>query len=153
MKQSTAWALVGAQFGLLVGLVVLPAGELWNRGAVSAVIAGTAIVLGAMVGLAGGLRLGKTLTPLPIPKDDGELITSGVYGYVRHPLYTGVLLVTAGLVVWGASIAHVIGWFALWAVLMTKASAEEKMLHKRYREYQKYASMTGRLIPKRGRGE
>jgi len=155
VKQSTAWALVGSQFGLLAGLIVLPSGDLWSRGAVAGAISITAVALGIAIGVAGGLGLGATLTPLPIPKDDGELVTNGVYHFVRHPIYSGLLLATAGIVVWGASLGHLIGWVALWGVLMAKSVLEEKMLHERYPEYQNYASITGRLVPKfrrQGRG-
>ncbi len=155
MKQSTAWALVGSQFGLLAGLIVLPAGDLWSRGAVAGAISITAVALGIAIGVAGGLRLGATLTPLPIPKGDGELVTNGLYRFVRHPIYSGLLLATAGIVVWGASLAHLIGWVALWGVLMAKSVLEEKMLKERYPAYQEYASVTGRLVPKlswQGRG-
>lgn len=152
MKQSTAWALVGAQFGLLAGLIVLPGGDLWQRGFATGIFAGLLILVGITLGLAGGLRLGATLTPLPIPKDDGELITGGIYRFVRHPIYTGVLVATLGLVVWGASIAHVIGWVALWVVLMTKSTLEEKMLEERYPAYRDYVATTGRLLPRFRRG-
>jgi protein-S-isoprenylcysteine O-methyltransferase Ste14 len=152
VKQSTAWALVGAQFGLLAGLIVLPGGDLWQRGPAAAIFAGLLILLGIALGVVGGLRLGATLTPLPIPKDDGELITGGIYGFIRHPIYSGVLLATLGLVVWGASIAHLIGWGALFVVLMTKATLEEKMLEERYPAYRDYVARTGRLLPRFRRG-
>ena len=148
MKPSVAWALVGAQFGLLAGLIVLPAGDLWPRAVPTFVIAGVLIVAGALVVGVAGRGLGSALTPTPIPKDGAELVTTGPYRFVRHPIYTGVLLAASGLVLLGASAGHIVGWIALFVVLSVKASGEEAMLTKRYPGYESYAKVTGRLIPK-----
>ena len=148
MKPSVGWALVGAQFGLLAALVVIPPGELWQRGALSLTVAGVLVGLGVVVVLFAGLRLGSSLTPLPIPKDDGELTTGGLYRFVRHPIYSGVLLSALGLVVFGASITHFLGWFLLVVVLSVKASGEEKMLAQKYSTYEGYSRATGRFVPK-----
>jgi protein-S-isoprenylcysteine O-methyltransferase Ste14 len=147
MTPSTGWALVGAQFGLLAALIILPAGDLWSRGVVSLSAAGVLLVGGFAVAALAGLRLGPSLTPLPIPKDDGELVTSGLYLYVRHPIYTGVLLAGAGLVVAQASLGHIVGWVALWGVLTLKALGEEKMLSEKYDGYAEYSNKTGRFFP------
>ncbi len=148
MKPSVAWALVGAQFGLIAGLVVLPPGNLWPRVVATFVIAGVLIVAGVLVAGAGGMRLGPALTPTPIPKDGAELVTTGVYRFVRHPIYTGVLLAALGLVLLGASAGHIVGWITLFVVLSIKASGEEAMLAKRHPGYEAYKKSTGRLIPK-----
>ena len=148
MTPSTGWALVGAQFGLLAALIILPAGDLWSRGVVSLGAGGVLLVGGVVVAALAGLRLGPSLTPLPIPKDDGDLVTSGFYHYVRHPIYTGVLLAGAGLVVAQASLGHIVGWVALWGVLTLKALGEEKMLLDKYGGYREYSARTGRFFPK-----
>lgn len=50
-------------------------------------------VVGAMPLAVGGIRrLGGQLTPFPKPVAEGELQQHGVYRYVRHPIYGGVLL-------------------------------------------------------------
>jgi Putative protein-S-isoprenylcysteine methyltransferase len=143
MTPSTGWALVGAQFGLLAALVILPAGELWSRGLVSLIAGGVLLAGGFGVAALAGLRLGPSLTPLPIPKEDGELITAGVYRYVRHPMYTGVLMAGAGLVVAQASLAHLVGWVLLWGVLTLKALGEERMLTEKYDDYAEYSKKLG----------
>ena len=148
MKPSVAWALVGAQFGLIAGLIVLPAGALWSRNVLTFVIGGLLIGAGVLVAGAGGMRLGPALTPTPIPKDGAELVTTGVYRFVRHPIYTGVLLAALGLVLLGASAGHIVGWIALFVVLSIKASGEEAMLAERHPGYEAYQQSTGRLIPK-----
>lgn len=148
MKPSVGWTLVGAQFGLIAGLIVLPTGELWPRGVVSVVIAVALIVAGvALAGLA-GIRLGPALTPTPIPKEGTALVTTGVYRYVRHPIYTGVLLAALGLVVLGASAGHLVGIVALFVVLSLKAAGEEAMLADIHDGYDDYRRTSGRLIPK-----
>jgi protein-S-isoprenylcysteine O-methyltransferase Ste14 len=148
VKPSVAWALVGAQFGLIAGLIVLPAGELWSRGLLAVIFAAALIVAGVVVAALGGIRLGPALTPTPIPKEGAALVTTGVYRYVRHPIYSGVLLGTLGLVVLGASVAHILGWLALFVVLSVKASGEEAMLALRHDGYEAYRKTSGRLVPK-----
>lgn len=148
MKESTGWALVGTQFGVLAALLFLPAGQLWSRSVTTGVVAGVLIVFGVAIALAAGRGLGSALTPLPIPRTDGQLVTTGVFRYVRHPIYSGLLLIGAGLAAWGASWVHLLAWGLLWLVLITKARFEEKLLAERYPEYQAYCAKTGRFAPR-----
>ncbi len=148
MTPSTGWALVGAQFGLLAALIILPAGDLWSRGVLSAVAGGILVMTGVVVAALAGVRLGPNLTPLPIPKAEGELITGGFYSHVRHPIYTGVLLAAAGVVVFQASPAHIIGFVLLWLVLSVKALGEERMLSEKHEGYTEYVARTGRFFPR-----
>ena len=55
----------------------------------------------ALVLLVKGLSdLGHSLTPLPYPRDDGQLVQTGVYSLVRHSLYSGLILGTFALSLW-----------------------------------------------------
>lgn len=148
MTPSTGWALVGAQFGLLAALVILPAGDLWPRGAITSVLGGALVATGVAIAVLAGLRLGPNLTPTPLPKEDGELVTAGFYQYVRHPIYAGVLLAAAGAVAFQGSIAHIVGFVLLWGVLTIKALGEERMLAEKYEAYASYAAGTGRFFPR-----
>jgi len=149
VKPSLAWALVGTQFGLLAALVLLPSGGLWGRGLVVVVVLSGLLIAGGLILVAlAGFGLGRSLTALPIPKNDGQLVTTGLYRWVRHPIYTGVVLAALGLMVAGASVAHLVGFLALYVVLMTKAQLEEKLLAERYQEYEAYAQRTGRFFPR-----
>ena len=148
MTPSTGWALVGAQFGLLAALVIMPSGDLWPRGLITTALGGALVAVGAVIAVLAGLRLGPNLTPTPLPKEDGELITAGFYQYVRHPIYTGVLLAAGGVVVFQSSVAHIVGLVLLWGVLTIKALGEEKMLAEKYEGYATYAARTGRFLPR-----
>ena len=50
-----------------------------------------AIGLGGAFLFGGVQTLGDSLTPFPVPRDDGQLVTDGAYSYTRHPMYTGTL--------------------------------------------------------------
>jgi len=151
LHPAAAWALVGAQFVVLILLGFLPRGSLWERGIVAVVLGLVLVAFGLGIALAAGVRLGRTLTPSPVPRDDGVLVTGGVYALVRHPIYSGLLVLGVGLVVIGASVLHVIAWIALVSVLMTKSRFEERMLAGRYADYAAYAARVGRLVPGVGR--
>lgn len=85
------------QMLLIAGIGLAPA--VWRRPppAPGQRAAGTVLLgLGAALGLWSARRLGAGLTPLPEPTAKARLTRRGPYAYVRHPLYSGVLLAASG---------------------------------------------------------
>ena len=84
---------VAGQFALMLAL--LAAAPLWCghwTGAWTWCLGGLLSVVGAWVGISGERDLAKYRTPFPRPKDDGQLITTGIYARARHPLYLSVIV-------------------------------------------------------------
>jgi protein-S-isoprenylcysteine O-methyltransferase Ste14 len=151
VKSWQAWSMVTAQFVLIGLLALLPGGGLYPVGAILTVVAGALVAAGIVIAVLAGARLGGSLTPSPIPRDSGELTTSGLYRFVRHPIYSALLLAAIGLALRGASVSHVLVLVALIVLISVKARAEESMLFKKYDDYGTYASQVGRFIPGVGR--
>ncbi len=63
------------------------------------------LALGGLVSLIAALHLGSNLTPLPHPKEGATLVVTGMYRFVRHPIYLGVILMAAGFALAGAFLA------------------------------------------------
>jgi len=89
----------------------------------------------------------STLTAIPIPKPDGKLSTSGLYKYVRHPMYSSVLLFCLGLALRSGSLYKYLLTLALAVLFYFKSAYEEKYLLEKYPEYQGYAERVPRFIP------
>ena len=53
-------------------------------------------VTGLTVLLIAALQLNVNLSPFPTPSEHGQLITNGVFIYMRHPIYGGILLAASG---------------------------------------------------------
>ena len=78
---------------------------------------------------------------------EGELVMSGPYRYVRHPIYAAVLYFTwAGVGSHLAVESVVIGLGSIVGVGM-RVYVEERLLREHYSEYEEYANRTKRLIP------
>ena len=151
MKRSLPWLLVVAQFALLAGLAFVPQSSLWPVATAALLAAIVLVVGGGLIALLGARGLGAALTATPVPKEKSVLVTTGLYSWVRHPIYTGLLIVGLGLVVLGSSVVHIVLWFALLALLAVKARWEERMLVVAYPDYAAYAATTGRFVPGVGR--
>ncbi|WP_193755514.1 isoprenylcysteine carboxylmethyltransferase family protein [Psychromonas sp. psych-6C06] len=83
----------------------------------------------------------------PVPKTEGKLITSGIYMYIRHPMYSSLFFAGLGIVLFQLSIYKLIAWCFLVIILIFKARVEENMLIKKYDGYQRYQEQTKRFIP------
>lgn len=92
-------------------------------------------------------NLGRTLTAMPIPKSDGELCTSGIYGFVRHPIYSFVLLLCVGLCLQSGSVYKFLLTFLLAILFYSKSNYEERYLFQKYPEYETYSQRVPRFIP------
>jgi len=78
---------------------------------------------------------------------NASLITSGPYQYIRHPMYSAVILVCFSLVANSPTLERIIALIILTAVLIYKTSMEEKFLHNHFKEYGIYVKKTKKLIP------
>ena len=82
----------------------------------------------------------------------GELVTSGIYGRVRHPMYTFIMMVMIVSPVMTANLIYAIILFALYFWIGTLF--EEKNLEKRFgEEYRRYRDAVPRFIPRIYSGE
>jgi protein-S-isoprenylcysteine O-methyltransferase Ste14 len=96
----------------------------------------------------GFLAIRKYLTPLPYPVEDNRLVETGVYGVIRHPLYSSQLFAAAGWTLFTASLPHLLITLAAFAFFNFKASKEEAWLTERHPEYPDYARRVGKLFPR-----
>jgi protein-S-isoprenylcysteine O-methyltransferase Ste14 len=105
------------------------------------------LVLSGAVGVLGVAYLGRARTAFPQPLPECRLVQRGIYGWIRHPLYTSVMLGSLGwALVWGSFPALVMA-AVLPPFFDAKAKREEKWLEQRYPEYTAYARRVRRFIP------
>jgi protein-S-isoprenylcysteine O-methyltransferase Ste14 len=77
-----------------------------------------------------------------------RVIDTGLYSVIRHPLYTGNLLVYAGLALWLGSTAAFAGALVLLAFTLARIVIEENHLRTRLPAYADYEKrVRSRLIP------
>lgn len=134
--------LVAVQFSA-IGLCVYPFAD--QRFGIAALALGLA-------GIAAGLwtlwhnRPGN-FSVYPEPLDGFELITSGPYRWVRHPMYSSLLLMMAGIALYNAHWLNALGFVLVLLAVLGKMSLEERYLSNAITEYQGYRQRTKRLIP------
>ena len=105
-------------------------------------------VLGLLFSVWARVHLGRNWSAVVTIKLDHELIDSGPYAMVRHPIYTGLLLGITGSALarddWRGVLAVVIAWAALWG----KLRLEERWMTEQFGErYVAYARRVPALIP------
>jgi len=93
-------------------------------------------------------HLGKNWSQAVTIKEGHELITSGPYALVRHPIYTGLLLGFLGCAVargeWRGVLAVALVFVALWQ----KLKLEEKWMRAQFGEsYEAYSRRVAALVP------
>lgn len=111
-------------------------------------IAGIAfLVVGGVLGLLGIIGLGRNLTPFPKPLEGAHLVTRGVYGVVRHPIYAGIAFGALGWSLWWGALISVALSLALFVVFDLKSRREEKWLVEKYPQYPEYQTRVKKLIP------
>ena len=95
-ETAIAWLFVLVQLALLVGAIVGGAGTAWSVAPWVRTLCRIMQYLGLAILLIGAVNLGRSLTALPTPVPHGELRTGGLYRWMRHPIYTGVMALTLG---------------------------------------------------------
>lgn len=140
-----------AQFGLLAALVLLPTDPAvtapsWFR-PLSIALLGLAFLILFLAAIA----LRPALTASPVPKQSAPLIQSGIYRYVRHPMYSAVITVGAAVMLGNPTLLTMIVWVALIIVLLNKAHYEDQLLLAKHPTAKVYQSQVGAFVPKLSR--
>jgi protein-S-isoprenylcysteine O-methyltransferase Ste14 len=105
--------------------------------------------LGIAVGVSARSHLGRFYSPQPETSESQELIRTGPYRVIRHPMYAAALLWGAG---WPLILASLWGLVAAWIFLipavLRRIKDEEALLLERFGPaYADYQSRSWRLIP------
>jgi protein-S-isoprenylcysteine O-methyltransferase Ste14 len=103
-------------------------------------------ILGFLVIVIAILQLKKNLTPFPTPKDNGVLINTGLYKYVRHPIYSGIFLAAIGIAFYTGSYWQLAISFILLILFYYKSMYEESLLIEKYKDYENYKKVTRRFF-------
>ena len=107
--------------------------------------------LGVGISVWARLSLGANWSGMVTLKKGHELVRKGLYRWIRHPIYTGILL---GFVGTALIKGHVRGWVGLailWTSFYFKARREERFLRQEFGEgFEEHARQTGMFLPRLG---
>lgn len=82
-------------------------------------------------------------------KAKGQLVTSGIYGHIRHPQYLGFLVLTLGINVLWVTVLTLSLWPILVILYYRLAKEEDKRMEEQFgEEYRKYKNSVPMLIPR-----
>lgn len=138
-----AWLLVTPRLSSgMLGARFMPAGPAGS-------LAGTGLVLlGLLFTVWARVHLGRNWSGIVTLKQDHELIRSGPYRWVRHPIYTGLLLAFIGSAIalgqWRGGLAVLLVFAALWRKLRLE---ERWMIETFGAAYTSYRNEVAALIP------
>jgi len=122
--------------------------ELWPVSVVLLCIAATLMLCGFAFAIWARRHLGRYWSARVTLKEGHQLIESGPYGLVRHPIYAGLLLSMAATVVTIGTLQSVCGYALLVGALIFKLGAEERLLTAHLGPaYQDYQKRVKALIP------
>jgi len=146
-ERRLAFGVVAVQAALLLAFFTAPRRSDWPLPAGLAAAGSVLTVAGAATLVGAAVNLGRSLTALPTPAAGGRLRTGGLYRFVRHPIYSGLLALVFGATISSRSAVRLALALALLILLWRKAIWEEAMLRRRYPGYADYARRTPRFVP------
>jgi protein-S-isoprenylcysteine O-methyltransferase Ste14 len=114
-----------------------------------AVIGLAVIMLGCLVNIRGRVDLGKNWGNQIRIYRNHTLVTTGVYRWVRHPLYTSIIWMFYGTCLVYLNLAALMAVTIVFLPFMVhRARQEERLLLEKFPEYRDYRKLTGMFIPK-----
>jgi len=120
----------------------LPYSKLISYAGIIIMIAGLSVAIWARK------TLGANWSGIPTLKENHELIRTGPFHYVRHPIYSGILLLILGNLLALGNFTSGYIFFIAFAVFVIKSRVEERLLNQQFPvEYPEYKKVTKAIIP------
>ncbi len=103
--------------------------------------------IGLFIEIVGIVTLGENFR-IMIPNDKTDLITTGIYTYVRHPIGLSVMMIVIGIFLVIPNVLALVN--LVWNILFynDKATYEETYLKRAHQEYSDYMKRVGKFLPK-----
>jgi len=132
---------------VFVGVLFLAPNKLLFESPMLRIAGNIGCAAGIVLILSSVIVLRRVIQIAPQPKVGGELIQTGLYRYLRHPIYTGMICCVAGLFLRTPTLWIGAASLAVIVFLFFKARFEEKLLLVAYPDYQIYRRRTSGLFP------
>jgi protein-S-isoprenylcysteine O-methyltransferase Ste14 len=105
------------------------------------------LAAGVLLRVVAFITLGSNFSVAVKFSDRSRLVVSGIYRYIRHPLYLALILISSsGCFVFSCRYAWILFLLCLGGIIL-RIRKEETLLGKQYPEYAEYAGKTRKLIP------
>lgn len=112
------------------------------------VVGGLMALVGIVLALSASRRHGASLTAVPEPVDEVDLIETGPYAMARHPIYGGIILFLTGTALFLDSVLGFVLSVGLAAFFAFKSAYEERRIRAKHAGYRAYSRrVRHRLIP------
>jgi protein-S-isoprenylcysteine O-methyltransferase Ste14 len=122
--------------------------RLWPRSLIPYWIGLAVLIAGLGFAVWARVHLGRNWSGAVTVKEGHELIRTGPYGYVRHPIYTGILTGVLGTVICSGTLRAVLGLLIIAIALTRKLRSEETLMRETFPDqYPKYRDEVPALIP------
>jgi protein-S-isoprenylcysteine O-methyltransferase Ste14 len=135
---------IGGTFFMML-LIVLPTGTV---GPELRVLSTVMIVFGTLFSSYCLLWLGRSFSIMATAR---ELVTSGPYKFVRHPLYLAEGLTVLGIIISNWSLVAIAVGIVQFGLQFRRMYNEERVLRRTFAEYEEYAERTPLFIPSIGK--
>ena len=123
-------------------------GLVWHRTLFIGFVADAIALVGLAVMLWARVTLGRNWSADVALKEGHELVTTGPYRWVRHPIYSGLLLMALGWAVWRGRYSGFWGLAVLLLLFSIKARAEEQLMIQNFGDaYRSYKARVKALVP------
>jgi protein-S-isoprenylcysteine O-methyltransferase Ste14 len=122
--------------------------HLWPAGLWPFWLGAAVTIIGLLFAVWARVYLGRNWSRSVTIKQDHELITTGPYAVVRHPIYTGILAGLLGTAIALSQMRGLIVFVLIFLVLWLKLRMEEQWMRSQFGEtYATYAHRTAALVP------
>ena len=79
--------------------------------------------------------LGRNLSPFPRPINNSNLVTSGIYRFMRHPMYYSLIFISFGVFITKLSFYYLFLSISLSLIIKFKIAIEEQYLNNKFKNY------------------
>ena len=116
----------------------LPQKQIIQASPFSHLLGSLIIIIAFIIMLVSIKDLGRNLSPFPRPINNSNLVNTGIYRFMRHPMYYSLIFISIGVFIIKLSIYYLFLTISLALIIKFKITLEEKYLINKFKNYLVY---------------